>query len=79
MASDELEVRRYRSDDRDQEDCDNDLLVYPGGNGDWYLTIVPHGEHIGPTVRITTSGCPRDQPLACVGVCRLYDGLAKSE
>lgn len=70
------QVRRYRSDDRDFDDGDNDLMVYSGGNGDWYLTIVPHGHRIGPTVRVRTSGGPPEQPLAGVGVAQLWHALA---
>lgn len=70
------EPRRYRSDDRDLEDHDLDLVVMPpDGNGDWYVSVLPHGHKIGPTVRVTTSGAPsaqRDVPLAVAG---LYDAI----
>jgi hypothetical protein len=69
------EQRRYRSDDRDLDGCDNDLLIFQGENGDWYVSIVKHGEKLGPCVRITTSGAPARQPLACVGARRLWDYL----
>lgn len=64
--------RRYRSDDRDLERGDNDLLVYPGGNGDWYVTIVEHGKRLGPTVRITTSGSPDGQEGVAAAVAFLF-------
>lgn len=34
---------RYFTDDRDIEDR-NELVISHGGNGDWYLAIVPEGE-----------------------------------
>jgi len=68
--------QRYRSDDRDLPGHDNDLLVFSGGNGDWYVSVVKHGEKIGPCVRITTSGSPRGQEGVCVAVARLHRAMA---
>jgi hypothetical protein len=73
------EQRRYRSDDADLSGHDNDLLVFQGGNGDWYISIVKHGEKIGPAVRIRTSGGPVNQPMAGAGACRLWHGLQIEE
>lgn len=67
--------RRYHSDDRDLERGDNDLLVYPGGNGDWYVTIVEHGKRLGPTVRITTSGSPDGQEGVAAAVAHLFRAM----
>ena len=79
MSEDLTEPRRYRSDDRDLgERNDTDLMVYQGGNGDWYLTIVPHGQHIGPTVRLTTSGVPRGCEGVPVALARLFRALPVS-
>ena len=47
---------RYLSDDRDQKRI-NELVIIAGGNGDWYVAVVPEGEAtIGRGVRICTSG-----------------------
>lgn len=70
------EPRRYRSDDRDLDGHDLELVVLPpDGNGDWYVSIVDHGDKIGPTVRITTSGAPRGQELVCVAVAKLFRAM----
>jgi hypothetical protein len=70
------EPRRYRSDDRDLDGHDLELVVLPpDGNGDWYVSIVEHGDKIGPTVRITTSGAPRGQELVCVAVAKLFRAM----
>lgn len=74
------EPRRYRSDDRDLEDHDLDLVVLPpDGNGDWYVSVLPHGDKIGPTVRVTTSGTPNGQHGVCVAVARLYRAMGGEE
>jgi hypothetical protein len=69
------EARRYRSDDRDLPDGDNDLLVFAAENGDWYIAIVRHGEKLGPAVRLTTSGSPRGLERVPVAVAKLFDAL----
>lgn len=49
-------ARRYLTDDRDERNR-NELIIFQGGNGDWYVGVVPEGEMwIGRTVRICTSG-----------------------
>ena len=67
--------RRYRSDDRDMHNHDNDLLVQHGENGDWYISVVRHGEKIGPSVRLTTSGTPRGFEEVPAAVAHLYRAL----
>jgi hypothetical protein len=47
---------RYLTDDRDDRRR-NELVISFGGNGDWYVGVVPEGEGaIGRSVRICTSG-----------------------
>jgi hypothetical protein len=75
MREDMTLDRRYRSDDRDLPGSDNDLIVTQGGNGDWYVIIVKHGEKIGPCVRLTTSGVPRGYEDVPVAMARLYRAL----
>ncbi len=53
--SEQPEVR-YLTDDRD-ESKRNELVILPGGNGDWYVSVVPEGQGCaGKGVRICTSG-----------------------
>ncbi len=55
MAADE---RRYLSDDADIDGHEYELVIHDGraGNGDWYISVLPKGHKIGPTVRIRASG-----------------------
>jgi hypothetical protein len=75
MSSDWGEPREYRSDDRDLRDGDKRLVVSQGGNGDWYVSILNPGQKIGPTVRITTSGCPRGYEGVSLAIGDLYRAL----
>ena len=70
-----LPDRRYPSDDRDLRGCDNELCVFSGENGDWYVSIVKRGEKIGPCVRVTTSGSPLGMEGVPVAIARLYRAL----
>lgn len=48
---------RYLTDDADIDRHRNELRIFMGGNGDWYVSIAPEGEgDIGRGVRIVTSG-----------------------
>ena len=48
---------RYLTDDRDDERHRNELVIQFGGNGDWYVSVVPEGTgSMGKAVRICTSG-----------------------
>lgn len=67
--------RRYRSDDRDVTGLDNDLLVFHGNNGDWYVSVLPHGNRVGPAVRLTTSGTPRGFDGVPAAMAHLYRAL----
>jgi len=52
----EITEVRYLTDDRDEKRR-NELVITLGGNGDWYVAVVPEGEGtIGRGVRICTSG-----------------------
>lgn len=46
---------RYLTDDRDQPDR-HELKIMQGGNGDWYVSVLPEGDRLGPSVRLCTSG-----------------------
>lgn len=49
------EPMRWLTDDRDLENR-LELVVMPGGNGDWYVSVVPEGQFAAHGVRICTSG-----------------------
>ncbi len=52
----EITEVRYLTDDRDERRR-NELVIILGGNGDWYVAVVPEGQGIvGRAVRICTSG-----------------------
>jgi hypothetical protein len=47
---------RYLTDDRDARNP-HELVILPGGNGDWYVGVCEEGAHCcGKMVRICTSG-----------------------
>jgi hypothetical protein len=47
---------RYLTDDRDH-DRRHELVIGKGGNGDFYVAVVPEGEGtLGRAVRLCTSG-----------------------
>ncbi len=73
---DENEVR-YLTDDRDQRHL-NELVITIGGNGDWYVAVVPKGQGtIGRGVRICTSG---GASIACPGLgCAIADAFRAIE
>lgn len=48
---------RYLTDDRDDPKPRNELSIFRGGNGDWYVGVSPEGAMgLGQFVRICTSG-----------------------
>ena len=58
---------RYLTDDRDSRDR-HELVISTGGNGDWYIAVVPEGQgSMGRAVRFCTSG---GASVACPGLCR---------
>jgi hypothetical protein len=47
----------YLTDDRDlPEDQQRTLVIFPGGNGDWYVQVAPSHGRTTEGVRICTSG-----------------------
>lgn len=52
----EIREVRYLTDDRDEKNR-NELVISLGGNGDWYVAVVPEGQGaVGRSVRVCTSG-----------------------
>lgn len=47
----------YLTDDRDlPEDEQRTLVIFPGGNGDWYVQVAPKNGRTTEGVRLCTSG-----------------------
>jgi hypothetical protein len=68
------EPRLYFCDDADMDEP-LVLHVSQGGNGDWYISVLPEGAKIGPTVRLTTSGSPRGFDGVPIAMANLYRAL----
>ena len=79
MEGDITEVR-YLSDDRDEEKP-NELVIFFGGNGDWYVGVAPQGEGtIGRGVRICTSGGAASAvPGLGIAIANAFRALARVE
>lgn len=75
MASDFGAPRVYRSDDRDLPGEDRELVIFSGGNGDWYVQIRERGDRLGPTVRVTTSGAPSGQQHVGLAIYRAWRAM----
>jgi hypothetical protein len=69
---------RYLTDDRDALNR-NELVLFAGGNGDWYVGVVPEGEGFGGRcVRICTSGGAASAvPGLGVAIAKAYLAIAK--
>lgn len=52
---DQIREVRYLTDDRDFPNR-HELVIQIGGNGDWYVSVVPEGKKALTGVRISTSG-----------------------
>ncbi len=70
---------RYLTDDRDYEKR-NELVIQIGGNGDWYVSVVPEGQGCaGRGVRICTSGGASSHvPGLCPAIADVFRAIAKS-
>ncbi|MBI4132656.1 MAG: hypothetical protein HY473_00955 [Candidatus Sungbacteria bacterium] len=70
---------RYLTDDRDERNR-NELVILLGGNGDWYVAVVPEGEGtIGRAVRICTSGgASAAAPGLGVAIANAFRALANA-
>jgi len=58
------------SDDADQ-DPHYALTVCQGNNGDYYLSVMPAGDRLGPSVRVSTSGGASCKYPGVTEACRL--------
>lgn len=66
---------RYLTDDRDMRER-HELVIMHASNGDWYVSVLPEGHAIGPTVRLCTSGGASSYaPGLTVAVSQAYRAL----
>jgi len=74
------EMVRYLTDDRD-ESHRNELVIMQGGNGDWYVAVVPEGEGtIGRAVRLCTSGGASSRCPGLTGaIANAFRAIAQSQ
>lgn len=71
---------RYLTDDRDGRRR-NELVIMQGGNGDWYVSVVPEGTGtLGKAVRICTSGgAASAAPGLGVAIADAYRAILKKD
>jgi hypothetical protein len=71
---------RYLTDDRDHEHR-HELVIGMGGNGDYYIAVVPKGEGcLGRAVRICTSGgCQSANPRLMLAIAEAYRAMGGEE
>jgi len=66
--------RTFLSDDADLDP--QELVVFQGGNNDWYISIRVPGEKLGPAVRLRTSGgASASNPGLPVAAFRLWQKM----
>lgn len=71
----------YLTDDRDlpKEDL-RTLVIFPGGNGDWYVQVAPHHGRAMEGVRICTSGGAASQcPGLGIAIAEAYRAMKSAE
>lgn len=72
--------RRFLTDDCDLDEYELMVVDNRAGNGDWYISVLPKGHKIGPTVRICTSGgAARSHPALPAAAERLWRALDPSQ
>lgn len=74
----EIREARYLTDDRDHHKK-YELVISHGGNGDWYVSVVPEGEVAWNSVRICTSGgAASAAPGLGVAISQAFQALVKA-
>lgn len=73
---DGIREARYLTDDRDEGDR-HELVISLGGNGDWYIAVVPEGQRtLGKSVRVCTSGgASRAAPGLTTAIANAFKAL----
>lgn len=69
----------YVTDDRDEK-SPHELKIFLGGNGDWYVSVLPKGHRVGPAVRLCTSGgASSAAPGLTNAIADAYSALADAQ
>lgn len=71
----------YLTDDRDLPDEDQrTLVIFPGGNGDWYVQVAPKHGRTMRGVRICTSGGASTAcPCLTAGIAQAYRAMLAAQ
>ena len=71
----------YLTDDRDLPDEDQrTLVIFPGGNGDWYVQVAPKHGRTMEGVRLCTSGGASTQcPGLTAGIAMAYRAMIAAQ
>lgn len=81
MIEDLDERAVYLTDDRDLPDEDlRTLVIFPGGNGDWYVQVANKNGRTSDGVRLCTSGGASTQcPGLTVAIAEAYRAIIGSK
>ena len=71
----------YLTDDRDfPEEKQRTLVIFPGGNGDWYVQVAPVHGRTTEGVRLCTSGGASSQcPGLTVAIAQAYRAMLAAQ
>ncbi|MBA9859231.1 hypothetical protein [Ralstonia insidiosa] len=77
----DFERAMYLTDDRDLPDDEQQaLVIFPGGNGDWYVQVAPKNGRTLQGVRICTSGgAASNCPGLGVAVAEAYRAMMAAQ
>ena len=81
MSEEQFKKAVYLTDDRDLPEEDlRTLVIFPGGNGDWYVQIAPKHGRTTDGVRLCTSGGASTQcPGLTVAIAEAYRAIVASQ
>ncbi len=76
-----LKKAMYLTDDRDLPDGEQrTLVIFPGGNGDWYIQVAPKHGRTTEGVRLCTSGgASRNCPGLTVAIAEAYRSMLAAQ
>lgn len=76
-----MEKMMYVTDDRDRPlEEQRSLVIFPGGNGDWYVQVAPHHGRTTEGVRLCTSGGASTQcPGLTTGIAMAYRAMRAAQ
>lgn len=76
-----MQSAMYLTDDRDLPlEDQRSLVIFPGGNGDWYVQVAPHHGRSTEGVRLCTSGGASSQcPGLTVAIAEAYRAMLAAQ